>query len=60
VVAAESNGGEDIFFIVRNYDAYRDLAVIGTIGGIERAAARVEADFSTKVAAERGLERRSV
>jgi hypothetical protein len=39
VVAAEGNGGEDVFFVARNYDAYRDLAVIGTIGGIEGAAA---------------------
>jgi hypothetical protein len=60
VVAAESNGGEDVLFIARNYDADRNLTVIGAVGGVESAAARVEADLSSKVAAESGFERGSV
>jgi hypothetical protein len=60
MVAAESNGGENVFFIARNYDADRNLTVIGAVGCVESAAARVEADFSAKVAAERGLESRNV
>ena len=60
MVAAEGNGGENVFFVARNYDANRDLTVIGAVGCVESAAARVEADLSTKVAAERGLQSRSV
>ena len=60
MVAAEGNRGENVFFVARNYDANRDLTVIGAVSCIERAAARVEADLSTKVAAERGLKRGSV
>jgi hypothetical protein len=57
VVAADGNGGENVFFVAGNYDPNRDLAVVGAIGCIERAAARVEPDLSAKVAAERGLKR---
>src|ERR1039458_6187786 len=55
VVAAQGNGGEHVFFVAGNYDADRDLPVIGAVGGIESAAPRVEADFSAKVAAESSL-----
>jgi hypothetical protein len=60
MVAAEGNGGKDVFFIAGNYDADRNLAVIGTVRSIEGAAARVEADFSAKVAAESGFKRGGV
>ena len=54
--AAEGDGGENIFFIARNDDADRHLAVIGAVGRVESAAAGVEADFSAQMAEERGLE----
>jgi hypothetical protein len=57
VVAAEGNGGENVFFVAGNYDADRYLAVIGAVGCVEGAAARIKADFSAKVAAERSFER---
>jgi hypothetical protein len=57
VVAAEGNGGKNVFFVARDYDADRDLAVIGAVGCVESAAARVEADLSAKVAAEGSFER---
>jgi hypothetical protein len=57
VVAAESNGGEHVFFVAGNYDSDRDLAVVGAVGCVNGAAARVEADFSAKMAAESGFER---
>jgi len=60
VVAAQGNRGEYIFFVARNYDADRDLAVIGTVGSVDGAAARVKADLSAKMAAERGLKRGGV
>ena len=46
-----------VFFVARDYDSDRDLAVVGAIGGIESAAAGVEANFSAKVTAESGFER---
>ena len=55
MVAAEGNRGENVFLIARNDDADRNLAVIGAVGCVESAAARVEADLSAKVAAESGL-----
>jgi hypothetical protein len=60
VVAAEGNGGENVFFVAGNYDADWDLAIIGAVGCVEGAAARVEADFSAKVAAESGFERSGI
>ena len=60
VVAAEGNGGENVFFVARNYDADRNLAVVGAVGRVEGAAARVEANLSAKVAAEGGFKRRGV
>ena len=60
MVAAESNGGNDVFFVARNYDANRNLAIIGAVGRVEGATARVEADLSTKVAAESVFKRGGV
>jgi hypothetical protein len=60
VVAAEGNRGENVFFIARNDDADRNLAVIGAVGCVEGPAARVEADLSAKVAAESGFQRGAV
>jgi hypothetical protein len=56
VIAAKGDGGEHVFFVPRNYDADRNLAIIGAVGRVEGAAARVEADFSTKMAAKGGFE----
>jgi len=60
VVAAQGNGGEHVFFVARNYDADRNLPVIGTVGGIDGAAARVEANLAAKVTAESGFKRGGV
>ena len=60
MVAAEGNRGENVFLIAGNYDANRYLAVIGAVGCIESAAARVEPDFSSKVATEGGFKRGGV
>jgi homoserine dehydrogenase len=57
VVAAKSNGGKNIFFVAREYDSDGHLAVIGAVGGVERTAAGVEADFSAKVTAKGGFKR---
>ncbi|MGB6386747.1 MAG: hypothetical protein WBD25_09615 [Terriglobales bacterium] len=57
MVAAEGNGGEHIFSIARNYDADWDLAIIGAVGSVESAATGVEADLSSKMAAESGFKR---
>jgi hypothetical protein len=51
VVAAQGYRGQNVFGVARGYDADRNLAVIGTVGGVESATAVVEPDFSTEVAA---------
>jgi hypothetical protein len=60
MVAAKRNGGEDIFFVARNYDADRDLAIVGAVGCVESATTLIEANFSTKMAAEGGFKRGSI
>ena len=60
VVAAESHDGKNVFFIARNYDADRDLAIVGAIGCIDGATAGVEANFSAKVTAECSFKRGGV
>jgi hypothetical protein len=57
MVAAEGDGGENVFFVTGNYDADRDLAVVRAVGRVEGAAARVETDFSAKMAAKRSFKR---
>jgi hypothetical protein len=39
MVAAEGDGGENVFCVAGNYDADRDLAVIGSVSGVNGAAA---------------------
>jgi hypothetical protein len=60
VVAAKGKGRENVFFVAGNYDTDRNLAVIGAVGRVEGAAARIKANFSAKVAAESGFERRDI
>src|SRR5208283_3700264 len=57
VLAAQGHGGEHVFFVAWNYDADQNLAVVGSIRGIEGAAARVKANLAAKVAAKRGFKR---
>ena len=52
--------GRDVFFVARNDDADRNLAVIGAVGRVESAAAGVEANFSAKMAVESGFKRGGV
>ena len=60
MVSAEGNCRENVLFIARNYDANWNLSVIRAVGCIKSAAARIEADFSAKVTAERGFKSRSI
>jgi hypothetical protein len=60
MVAAEGERGENVFFIARNYDADRYLTIVGAVGCIKSAAARIEANLSAKVAAERAFKRGGV
>jgi hypothetical protein len=60
IFEAQRYGSKHIFFIARNDDPDGNLAVIGTVGSIKSAAAGVEADFSAKMAEERGLERKRI
>ena len=60
MLAAESDSGEDIFFIARNHDANRDLPVVRSVGCVKGAAAGIKTDFAAKMAAKRGLKREGV
>ena len=46
MLAAGRNGGDYVVVVTRNYDPDRDLAVIGAVAGVERAAAVVKANFA--------------
>jgi hypothetical protein len=56
VVAAEGNRGQHVLPVARNDDADRDLAIVGTVRGIKSSATGIEANFSSKMAAQGGLE----
>ena len=60
IIAAQSNGGNHIFFVTGNYNADRNLTIVRSISRIEGAAAGVKAHFAAQVAAERGFKRRGV
>jgi hypothetical protein len=57
ILAAKGDGGKYILFIARDDDTDGNLAVVRTVGGVEGAAAGVEADFSAEMATEGGFER---
>jgi len=60
VVAAEGNGGENVFFVAGNYDTDGNLAIVGAVGCVKSAASLIEADFSAKVAAESSFKGRGI
>ena len=60
MVTAEGNGSEDIFSITGNDGTDRNLAIVGAVGRVESAAARVEANFSAQVTAKSGFQREGV
>jgi hypothetical protein len=60
MVAAEGDRGKHIFFIARENDPDRYLAIVGAVGRVEGAATGVETDVSAKMAAEGGFERGGV
>ena len=60
VLAADGDGGDYIVGIFGEDNADRDLAVVGTVGGVEGAAAVVEANLAAKMAAQRGFQRLGV
>ncbi len=52
VLAAEGDSGHDVVGVAREDDADWDLPVVGGVGGVQGAAAAVEADLAGHVAAE--------
>ena len=60
VLAANGDGGDYIVGIFGKDNADGDLAVVGTVGGVEGSAAVVEANLATKMAAQRGFQRLGV
>jgi hypothetical protein len=53
----QRNCGDDIIYVAWEDNTDRDLAIVGTVGGVQSAAAGIEADFTAKVAAQSGFER---
>ena len=60
VRAADRDRALDVLAVARDHDADRRLAIVRSVGRIQRAAARVEADFAANRAPERGGERDGV
>jgi hypothetical protein len=60
VLTAKGDGGNDVVIIAGQDYPDWDLPVAGTIGGIKRPAAAIEAHFPANIAVERGLERDSI
>ena len=52
VLAAQSDGGEHIFFVAWDYDANWNLAIIRSVGGVEGAGAAIEANLAADVSAK--------
>ena len=46
---AQSNRGNYVIYVMREYDSDRYLAIVGTVGGVEGAAAIIKADLATDV-----------
>ncbi len=48
--AAEIDGGQDVDLVPGDHHAHRHLPVVGAVGGVERAAAAVEAHLAVELA----------
>jgi hypothetical protein len=60
VFAAQGNCGNHIFGIARDGNSDWNLTIVRAVGGIQGAATGVKTDFSAKMAAESGFERRGI
>jgi hypothetical protein len=59
-IAAEGDRGENIVGIAGNYNANRNLAIVGAVGGVESASAAVEPDFTANFRMQRFRQPQSV
>ena len=50
--AAKGDSRENIVHVMREDDANRNLAIVGTVGGVESTAALIETDFAAQGAAQ--------
>ncbi len=60
MLAANGDGGDYVVGVFGKDNADGDLAVVGSVGGVEGTAAVVEANLATKMAAQRGFQRLGV
>jgi len=58
MLAAGGDGGDYVIVVAGDDDANRDLAVVGAVAGVERAAAVVETDFTVNTLAQGCVEGR--
>ena len=57
MLAADGDSGNDVVVVTGNHHPDRDLPVVGSVGGVKRAAAVIEANFALKVSAQAPFER---
>ena len=57
MLAAKADGGDYIVGVSGEDNSDGDLAVVGSVGGVEGAAAVVETDLAAQMAAQRGFQR---
>src|ERR1700727_1537441 len=59
-IAAEGDGGENIVGIAGKYNADRNLAIVGAAGGVKRARAAADPDFTVNLLTQRFRQPQSV
>src|SRR6266550_613824 len=60
IFASKGNGGDYVVVVAGKDYADRNLAVVGSVSGVEGASAVIETDFAANVAAEIGCQARRV
>jgi len=56
MLSANRDHGGHIVVVAWNYDTDWDLAIVGAVSGVEGAAAVIETDLASDIAAESGFE----
>ena len=56
VLATGGDGGDYVIVVSGNYNTERHLAVVGTVAGVERAAAVIESNFAMKALSQASFE----
>ena len=60
MLASERDGSDYVVGVSGKDDANGNLAIVGSVGGVEGASAVIETDFAADIAAEIGCQARRV